>query len=128
MTGTPASADRETWNHELAEVTALALAAEQLPAAVPLLISNTLAAVSAYTEAVTDGVQHELRRALFEAIWVRRRHLSSAYDVRPIITSVTAHHRVVATRGAGTLICSSAPSARYLAGRCGCTAHFRVVA
>jgi DSBA-like thioredoxin domain-containing protein len=89
MTGTPASGDRETWNRELAEVTALALPAEQPPAAVPLLISNTLAAVSAYTEAVTDGVQHELRRVLFEAIWVRRRHLSNAYDVRPIITSVT---------------------------------------
>ena len=89
MTGTPASADRETWNRELAEVTELALPAEQPPVAVPQLISNTRAAVSAYTEAVTDGVQHKLRRALFEAIWVGRRHLSSAYDVRPIITSVT---------------------------------------
>jgi DSBA-like thioredoxin domain-containing protein len=89
MTGTPASADAGTWKRELAEVAALALPAEQPPVAVPPLVSNTLAAVSAYAEAVTDGVQHELRRALFEAIWVRQQHLSSAYDVRPVITSVT---------------------------------------
>lgn len=89
MTGTPASANRETWNRELAEVSVFALPTEQPPVAAPRLISNTLAATSAYTEAVSDGVQDELRPALFEAIWVRQRHISSAYDVRPIITSVT---------------------------------------
>ena len=31
MTGTPAGADRETWNRELAEVTELALPAENSP-------------------------------------------------------------------------------------------------
>lgn len=90
MTGTPSSADHETWARELAEVTALALAAEQPPAAMPPLISNTLAAVSAYAEAVTDNVQHELRRALFDTVWLRHRHLSSANDVRPIIARVTS--------------------------------------
>jgi transposase len=94
MTGTPASAERETWKRELAEVTALALPAEQPPVAVPPLISNTLAALSAYTEAVTDGVQHELRRALFEAIWVRQRHLSNAYDVRTATSGYDPHKRV----------------------------------
>lgn len=89
MTGTPASADGDTRTRELAEVAALALPTEQPPVAVPPLVSNTLAAVSAYAEAVTDGVNDELRRALFEAIWVRQRHLSSAYDVRAVITSVT---------------------------------------
>lgn len=89
MSGTPSGADREAWKRELAEVRALALPAEDPPAAVPPLISNTLAAVSAYAEAVTDGVQQELRRALFDAIWVQRRHVSSAYDVRPVITGVT---------------------------------------
>ena len=87
MTGTPAGAHRETWNRELAEVTELALPTEKPPVAAPRLISNTLAAVSAYTEAVSDGVQDKLRRALFEAIWLRQGHISSADDVRPIITS-----------------------------------------
>lgn len=89
MLGTPSNADRQTWERELAEVAALALPAEQPPTAVPPMISNTSAAVSAYAEAFTDGMQHELRRALFEAIWVRRRHLSGAYDVRSVTTSVT---------------------------------------
>jgi 2-hydroxychromene-2-carboxylate isomerase len=96
MTGTPCTADREMWGHELAEIANLALPSEMPLAAVPPLISNTLAAVSAYAEAVTDGVQRGLRRALFEAIWVRQRHLSSAYDVRSVITSVT--YRPVSVR------------------------------
>lgn len=89
MTGTPTGADRERWERELAEVRALALPTELPPTAAPPQVSNTLAAVSAYAESVTDGVQHELRRALFAAVWVQQRHLSSAYDVRPVITSVT---------------------------------------
>lgn len=89
MTGTPATIDASVWERELAEVAALALPTEQPPADMPPLISNTLAAVSAYAEAVTDGVQDEVRRALFRAIWVQQRHLSSAYDVRPIITDIT---------------------------------------
>ena len=90
MTGTPSSADPEMWKRELAEVAALALPGEEPPIAVPPVISNTLAAVSAHTEAVTDGLQHELRRALFTSIWVQQRHLSSAYDVRSVITSITS--------------------------------------
>lgn len=43
------------------------------------MISNTGAAVAAYAEAVTDGVQDDLRRSLFAEIWVNRRHLSSPY-------------------------------------------------
>ena len=95
MTGTPRTADPKTWERELAETAALALPAERPPAAAPPLISNTLAAVSAYAEAVTDGVEHELRRALFEAIWTRQHHLSSAYDVRPVITAITYPPRLV---------------------------------
>lgn len=89
-TGTPSGAHAEAWRRELAEVAALALPGERPPATVPPLVSNTLAAVSAFAEAVTDGVQDALRRGLFEAIWVRQRHLSSAYDVRPVITDITA--------------------------------------
>jgi hypothetical protein len=53
------------------------------------MVSNTLAGVSAFAEAVTDGVQDALRRAVFDAIWIHQRHVSSAYDVRSIITSIT---------------------------------------
>jgi hypothetical protein len=52
------------------------------------VVSNTRAAVAAYAEAVTDGVEDELRRRLFEAIWAQRRNLSSAYEVRRVITEV----------------------------------------
>lgn len=76
---------------ELAEAAKLPLpdGGDELPTALPPVVSNTRAAVAAYAEAVTDGVQHEIRRRLFHAIWIEGRHLSSAYDVRRIITDVT---------------------------------------
>lgn len=82
LTGTPSSLDPGRWERELAEVAAFARPGEQPPVAAPPLISNTYAAVAAYAEAVSDGVQDELRRHLFREIWVRQRHLSSAYEVR----------------------------------------------
>jgi hypothetical protein len=45
--------------------------------------------VAAYAEAITDGIQDELRRRLFDAIWARRQNLNSAYDVRRVVTSIT---------------------------------------
>jgi hypothetical protein len=45
--------------------------------------------VAAYAEAITDGIQGELRHRLFDAIWVRRQNLSSAYDVRRVVTAIT---------------------------------------
>lgn len=89
MTGTPAAADPDGWKRELAETSLLALPGERPPESVPAMISNTLAAVSAYAEAVTDNVEHDLRRALFDAIWLRGQHLSSAYDVRAVIAGIT---------------------------------------
>lgn len=88
MTGTPSAPARDAWARELAEVAALALPDERVPVAVPPLISNTLAATSAYAEAVTDGIQHELRAALFDEIWLRQRHLSGAYDVRAVLAGL----------------------------------------
>jgi len=44
--------------------------------------------VSAYAEAVSDGAAGELRRRLFRAIWVQGLHLSSAYEVRRLVTGV----------------------------------------
>ncbi len=73
---------------ELAEAGELALPGERVPAAPPPVVSNTQAAVAAYAEAVSDGVQDELRRRLFGAIWAQGRHLSSAYEVRRVITGI----------------------------------------
>ena len=85
LTGTPSSIGSQSWERELAEVAGLAQPGEEPPATVPPLISNTGAAVAAYAEAVTDGVQHQLRRRLFEEIWVRQRHLGSPYEVRQVV-------------------------------------------
>src|SRR6266404_438571 len=72
LTGIRSDPGRQDWERELAEAEALALPGERLPAAPPSVVSNTRAAVAAYAEAVTDGVQDELRRRLFEAIWAQR--------------------------------------------------------
>jgi 2-hydroxychromene-2-carboxylate isomerase len=88
VTGSQSDSDRAAWDRELAEVASLALPGEHVPAGPPVLISNTGAAVAAYAEAVSDGVADELRRRLFAAIWVQGLHLSSAYEVRRLITAV----------------------------------------
>ncbi len=88
LTGTRCDADREAWDQELAEVSALGLPGERPAAQPPPVLSNTRAAVAAYAEAVTHGMQDVLRRRLFRAIWVEGRHLSSAYDVRRIVTDL----------------------------------------
>jgi hypothetical protein len=81
--GQPADPRRDG---ELAEIAALALPGEHAPAAPPLVVSNTRAAVAAYAEAISDGIADELRRRLFRAIWAEGRHLSSAYEVRRLVT------------------------------------------
>ena len=87
-TGTSSDADRWAWDRELAEVAALALPGEGVPAAPPPRVSNTRAAVAAYAEAVSDGIADELRRLLFAAIWVEGRHISSADEVRRLVTGL----------------------------------------
>jgi 2-hydroxychromene-2-carboxylate isomerase len=88
LTGTPRSLDPERWQRELAELALLAGEDEQAPGVAPSVISNTGAAVAAYAEAVTDGVQDGLRRSLFSEIWVNRRHLSSPYGVRQLVCAL----------------------------------------
>ncbi len=44
--------------------------------------------MSAYAEAVADGLQDRLHLRLFEAIWAQGRNMSSAYDVRRVITGL----------------------------------------
>ena len=97
VTGSRSDRDRAMWDRELAEVASLALPGEHVPDRPPVLVSNTAAAVAAYAEAVSDGVAGELRRRLFRAIWVQGLHLSSAYEVRRLITggdvAAGRHHR-----------------------------------
>jgi 2-hydroxychromene-2-carboxylate isomerase len=97
VTGSRTDTDRAGWERELAEVALLALAGEQVPV-LPMMISNTEAAVAAYAEAVSDGINGGLRRSLFRAIWVRGLHLSSPYEVRRLVTDLTWPHEDVAQR------------------------------
>jgi len=88
LTGTPSSLDPERWQRELGELARLAGEDEEAPGAAPSVISNTGAAVAAYAEAVTDGVQDDLRRSLFAEIWLNRRHLSSPSGVRQLVCAL----------------------------------------
>jgi 2-hydroxychromene-2-carboxylate isomerase len=88
LNGLPSSGDQEKWKRELAEVAALARPGERPPSSAPRLISNTTAAVAAYAEAVTDGVEAELRRRLFSEIWEFQRHLSSPYEIRKLVAEL----------------------------------------
>ena len=88
VTGSRSDRDQAGWDRELAEAASLALPGEHVPGRPPVLVSNTKAAVAAYAEAVSDGAAGELRRRLFRAIWVQGLHLSSAYEVRRLITGM----------------------------------------
>jgi len=74
-------------DRELAAVAALARAGEQGPHRLAGSV-NEAATAAAYAEAVSDGVQHRLRRRLFDAIWTEARRVSTVYDVRHLITDV----------------------------------------
>jgi hypothetical protein len=73
---------------DLAAAALLALPGERLPATPPAMVSNTRAAVSAYAEAVADGVQDQLRLRLFESIWAQGRNLSSQLEVRQVVAGL----------------------------------------
>ena len=88
VTGSRTDSDRAARDRELAEVASLAVPGEHVPATPPAVVSNTEAAVAAYAEAVSDDIGGELRRRLFRAVWVDGRNLSSADEVRRLITAV----------------------------------------
>ena len=46
------------------------------------------ATAAAYAEAVSDGVQHQMRRRLFDARWTETRRVSTVYHVRHVIADV----------------------------------------
>ena len=78
----------EAGEDDLAEAAQLALPGERLPAGPPSAISNTRAAVSAYAEAIADGIQDRLRLRLFESIWAQGRNMSSAHEVRRVVAGL----------------------------------------
>lgn len=88
VTGTEAAARAAGGDDPIAEAARLALPGDRLPPVLPAVVSNTRAAVAAYAEAITDGVQNQLRLRLFESIWVRGRNLSSPQEVRRVITEL----------------------------------------
>jgi hypothetical protein len=90
LTGSRAAAEEQNSNAALVDVAGLALPGESAPDVPPAVISNTGAAVAAYAEAVSDGVEDELRRRLFRAIWADGRHISSASEVKRVVREIMA--------------------------------------
>ncbi|GAA1830142.1 DsbA family oxidoreductase [Actinomadura chokoriensis] len=88
LTGSPSGAAADEWARELRQIAGLARPGEAVPDAPPPVVSNTGAAVAAYAEALTDGLAHEVRRALFRAIWVEGRHVGSPYEIRRIVAEL----------------------------------------
>jgi hypothetical protein len=85
----PRGADRTPNDaDDIAEAASLALPGERLPTTPPAVTSNTRAAVSAYAEAITDGIEDRLRLRLFESIWARGRNLSGPEEVRRVVTDL----------------------------------------
>jgi hypothetical protein len=74
-------------DRDLATVAALARPGEQGPHRLAGPV-NEAATAAAYAEAVSDGVQHRLRRRLFDAIWTEARRVSTVYEVRHLIADV----------------------------------------
>ncbi|MGN6599600.1 MAG: hypothetical protein ACTHMW_10035 [Actinomycetes bacterium] len=88
VSGRPTGPDLPSHKHELAAVASLVLPGEHLPADVPAVLPHTKAAVSAYAEALTDGIARPLRERLFEAVWRDGRSISAAGDVRRLVTDL----------------------------------------
>jgi DSBA-like thioredoxin domain len=98
---------RDDRDRDLAEVAALAGPGEQGPHSLAGPV-NEGAAVAAYAEAVSDGVQDQLRRRLFDAIWTEARRVSAVYEVRHLIADVICPPEPIWPR----LISPDLPSAR----------------
>jgi hypothetical protein len=78
------------WPGGTAAVSAVVLLArERLPRPPPRPV-DVAATVAAYSEAITDGVQHQIRRRLFAAIWAERQNVCSVTAVRKLVTEVMA--------------------------------------
>lgn len=93
----------------LAAQIAAALAAEARPGehvpAAGLVVPNSAAATAAYAESLTDGAGDRMRRALYDAIWIRHQQADDIEVVRRIAFTVLnpepiadIHDRIAANR------------------------------
>lgn len=87
VTGSHAADRRDEPARELTQARDLALPGEALPQRRAGLV-NGQAAIAAHAESVSDGLQDELRRRLFAAIWLEARPMTSVTDVRRLIAEV----------------------------------------
>lgn len=85
--GSGADGGRDDWDRLLGDVARLVLAGE-VPPGRPAGVVNAKACDAAYSEAVSDGVQDQIRRRMFAAIWAEGRHMTSVDDVREVIAEV----------------------------------------
>lgn len=78
---------RDNPGRDLAAISLFAQPGERLPrpAAGPVDVRS---ATTAYAEAVSDGVPHQMRRRLFAAIWAEARRVTNVYEVRKLIAEV----------------------------------------
>jgi hypothetical protein len=72
-----------------AAVSTIVLVGKRFPRPPPRPV-DVAATVAAYSEAITDGVQHQIRRRLFAAIWAERQNICSVTAVRKLVTEVMA--------------------------------------
>jgi hypothetical protein len=78
---------RHELDRDLAAISLYAQPGERLPraAAGPVDVQS---AISAYAEAVSDGVPHQIRRRLFAAIWAEELRITGVDEVRKLIADV----------------------------------------
>ena len=88
--------DRAAVEERMAKVRALLLPGEPLPWASPGVMSNTMAAVSAFAEAYGAGVAAEVRRLLFTAYWVDGTDLSDPRTLWPRLAGAFLGRRAAA--------------------------------
>lgn len=86
VTGRAPDADEQiAIKNELAAVSELLLADEQLPLSEPQLIPKTEAAVAAFAEACGAGVANDVRRLLFAAYWVDGTNIGDPETLRKLL-------------------------------------------
>ena len=83
----PSGGGRDKLGRDLAAISLFALPDECLPRP-PAGPVDVRSATSAYAEAVSDGVPHQMRQRLFAAIWAEARRVSDVYRVRKLIAEV----------------------------------------
>lgn len=106
-----------------AAVSTIVLVGKRFPRPPPRPV-DVAATVAAYSEAITDGVQHQIRRRLFAAIWAERQNICSVTAVRKLVTEVMAPPEPILPRLASPDLPSALlhdPDVNRIERRCGAT-------